>query len=155
MALYSLDHAIGVARDLQDRLTLRMANNTGINTVRATQDVMGWPVLVLSHAGTETESNPVIWIRLMNINPTTDIFGNTTYPFTPTELQFAYELNGAGAPIPSTADYTTAMFESVRPGTVFQEIAIANGTAVTEASVNAATPVQTLKDIDWGFKGNT
>jgi len=155
MALYSIDHAVGVARDLQDRLSLRMANSAGINTWRAAQDAMGWPELFGSHGGNEAEGQPVLFIRLMNINPTTDIFGNTTYPFTPTQTQLAYELNSAGAPFPTTADYTTAAFEITRTGTVFQEIAIANGTAVTEASVNAATPVQTLKSIDWGFQGNT
>jgi hypothetical protein len=168
--LYSVDHAVGVARDLADRLNLRLDNQTAgtaLNFIRQTSDEWGYPILVISHGGTETESNPVIWIRLTNLfeesgSPETspagspiDIFGNATLPFTPTVCQIAYELNGAGAPIPTAADYSTCLFEIARTGVVVSEYAIANGTAVTEASVNAASPVQTLKDIDWGFKGNT
>lgn len=156
MALYSVDHSVGAARDLADRLSLRFTNGTGLNTVRQTQDAQGWPELFISHNGVETESNPVVFIRLSNIDVgAIDIFGNSTLPFTPTQTQIAYELNGAGAPIPTTADYTTCLFEIARMGTVVQEIAVANGTAVTYTSVQAATPVQTLKDIDWGYKGNT
>ena len=165
--IYSTDHAVGVARDLADRLSLRFTNNTGLNTVRQTQDEWGYPILVLSHNATETESNSVVWIRITNLfeqsgSPETspagapvDIFGNATLPFTPTVTQMAYELNGAGAPIPTTNDFSICLFEIARTGTVVQEYAIANGTAVTEAAVNAASPQQTLKDIDWGFKGNT
>lgn len=153
--LFSTDHAVGLARDLADRLTIRLTNGTGLNTVRQTQDSNGYPILIVSHNATETESNSVIWIKLTNIDVgATDIFGNATLPFSPTLCQFAYELNSAGAPIPTTADYTTCLFEVVRMGTVLSEIAIANGTAVTQTSVSAATPVQTLKDIDWGYKGN-
>ncbi len=162
--LYSVDHAVGVARDLADRLNLRLDNQTGgsaLNFVRQTQDEFGYPILVVSHAGTETEGSPVVWIRLTNLfeyggaGSPTDIFGNQTLPFTPTVAQIAYELTSGGAPIPSTADYSTCLFEIARTGTVVQQYAIANGTAVTETAVNAASPVQTLKDIDWGFKGNT
>jgi hypothetical protein len=168
--LYSVDHAVGIARDLADRLTLRLGNQTAgtaLNTVRQTQDEWGYPIIVVSHAGTETEGNPVVWIRITNLfeqsgSPETspagspvDIFGNATLPFTPTVAQIAYELTSGGAPEPTVTDYSTCLFEIARTGTVVQEYAIANGTAVTEAAVTAATPLITLKDIDWGFKGNT
>jgi hypothetical protein len=171
--LYSIDHAVGVARDLTDRLSLRLSNQTGgtaLNTVTQNQDEFGYPIIVVSHAGVVTESNPVIWIRLTNlfeqiagVSPAgapIDIFGNATLPFSPTVCQIAYELNGAGAPIPSAQDYSTCLFEIARTGMVVQQFAIANGTAVTETAVNAQVtagtgPLQTLKDIDWGFKGNT
>jgi hypothetical protein len=166
--LYSVDHAVGVARDLADRLSLRFKNNTGINTIRQAQDEFGYPIIVASYNGVETESNPVVWIRLTNLfeysaganGAPIDVFGNPTLPFTPTVAQIAYELNGAGAPEPTTSDYSTCLFEIARCGTVVQEFAIANGTAANEAAVNAQVaagtgPVQTLKDIDWGFKGNT
>jgi hypothetical protein len=168
--LYSLDHAVGIARDLSDRLNLRLDNQTGgsaLNSVRQSQDEWGYPILVVSHGGVESESNPVIWIRITNLfeqsgspeaspaGSPIDIFGNATLPFTPTVCQIAYELNVSGAPIPSAQDYSTCLFEISRTGMVVQQYAIANGTAVTEAAVNAASPVQTLKDIDWGFKGNT
>lgn len=168
--LYSVDHSVGIARDLADRLSLRMKNSATINTVRQTQDENGYPILVLSHGGTETESNPVIWVRITNlfeqiagVSPAgapIDIFGNATLPFTPTVAQVAYELAGGGAPIPTTGDYSTVLFEIARTGTVVQQFAIANGTAVTETAVNAQVtagtgPLQELKDIDWGYKGNT
>jgi hypothetical protein len=168
--LYSVDHAVGIARDLADRLNLRLDNQTGgsaLNFVRQTQDEWGFPIIVVSHAGVESESNPVIWIRLTNLfeqsgspeaspaGAPIDIFGNATLPFSPTVCQFAYELNGAGAPIPSTQDYSTCFAEIAKVNPVIQQYAIANGTAVTEAAVNAASPVQTIKDIDWAFKGNT
>ena len=154
--LYSVDHAQGIARDLADRLTIRLSNNSTINTITQSQDVNGYPIIVATHNGTATESNPVIWIRLTNIDVgAKDVFGNSTLPFTPTLCQFAYELNGAGAPIPTTADFSTCLFEVTRTGCVLAEYSIANGTAVNETTVNAATPIQTLKDIDWGFKGNS
>jgi hypothetical protein len=173
MAIYSIDHCVGVARDLSDRLTLRLENQTGstaLNTVRQTQDSLGYPILVVSHNGVESESNPVIWIRIKNlfepiagVSPAgapVDVFGNATMPFTPSVSEMAVELNGAGAPIPSTQDYSTCLFEIARTGTVVSEFSIANGTAVSQTSVEAQItagtgPVQTLKDIDWGFKGNT
>ena len=170
--LYSIDHAVGVARDLADRLSLRLGNQTSasaLNTVTASQDEWGYPILLVSHAGTVTESNPVVWIRVTNlyeqiagVSPAgapVDVFGNATLPFSPTIIQIAYELTSGGAPIPSAQDYSTCLFEIARTGAAVQQFAIANGTAVTETSVNAQVtagtgPLQTLKDIDWGYKGN-
>jgi hypothetical protein len=62
--------------------------------------------------------------------------------------------------IPAATDYSTCLFEIARTGMVVQQFNIANGTAVTEAAVTAQVaagtgPLQTIKDIDWGFKGNT
>jgi len=164
--IYSVDHAVGLARDLADRLNLRLDNQTAsgaLNFVRQTQDENGYPIIVVSHGGTETEGNPVVWIRLANLFENSagtagapiDIFGNATLPFTPTICQIAYELTSGGAPEPTVTDYSTCLFEIARTGVVVQEYAIANGTAVNETSVNAASPVATLKDIDWGYKGNT
>jgi hypothetical protein len=170
--LYSVDHAVGVARDLSDRLTMRLENQTGatqLNTVRQTQDEWGYPVIVVSHNGSEIEGAPVVWIRLTNLfeqsgSPETspagapiDIFGNATLPFTPTVAQIATELVGVAgtAPIPSTQDYSTCLFEISRTGTVVAQFGQPNGTAVTEASITSANQIQVLKDIDWGFKGNT
>lgn len=158
--LYSIDHAVGVARDLSDAFKIRFApGSAGINTVRQAQDANGWPMIFLSHNGVETESNPVIAIRIMNINVgAIDIFGNSTLPFTPHQCEIAYELTSGGAPIPTTADYTTALFQVTRTGVIVENEPIANGTAVTEASMNAAQaagPAQVLRDIDWRNSGNT
>ena len=171
--LYSIDHCVGIARDLSDRLNLRLDNQTAggaLNSVRQTQDEFGYPILVVSHGGAEGEGNPVVWIRIANlfeqiagVSPAgspIDIFGNATLPFSPSVAQIAYELTSGGAPEPSVSDYSTCLFEIARCGVVVQQFAIANGTAVTEAAVNAQVsagtgPLSTLKDIDWGFKGNT
>ena len=163
---YSVDHAVGVARDLADRLNLRLDNQTGgsaLNNVVQSQDELGYPILIVTHGGSAVEGAPVIWIRLTNLNEypvagdghPVDVFGNASMPFSPTICQMAYELSSGGVPIPSTVDFSTCLFEIARTGVVVQEYAIANGTAVTEAAVNAASPALTLKDIDWGFKGNT
>ena len=42
-----------------------------------------------------------------------------------------------------------------RTGCVVQQYAQPNGTAVTEASITSGNLVQELKDIDWGYKGNS
>ena len=153
--MYSIDKAVGLARDLADRLSLRLSNGAGLNTVRQTQDAAGWPIIFVSHNANEAEAQSVVFIRIKDIDVgAVDVFGNSTLPFSPTLAQFAYELNGAGAPIPSPADYAICFYEVTRMGTVLAQYSIANGTAVTAANVDAASPVQTLKDIDWGFKGN-
>src|ERR1700688_4183767 len=156
MALFSIDHAVGLARDLSDRLSLRFAGGSGLNTVRQTQDANYWPEIFVSHGGNEAEGQPVVYIRIMDADVgAKDVFGNSTFPFTPTTTQIAYEFTAGGFPEPTVTDYSTCLFEVARMGTIVQEFAIANGSAVTEANVNAATPLQTLKDVDWGFKGNT
>jgi hypothetical protein len=166
---YSTDHAVGVARDLADRLTLRLENQTAggaLNTVTQSADEYGYPIIVVSHGGTVSEGSPVVWMRLTNLfEPGTgdttpagspvDVFGNPSLPYTPTVCQIAYELTSGGAPIPTVTDYSTCLFEVARTGVVVREYAIANGTAVTETSVNAATPLIELRDIDNGYKGNT
>lgn len=156
--LYSIDHAVGVARDLADDFRMRFAGSSTIDTVRQSQDSAGWPVLFLSDGGNEAAGQPVIALRLKNINVgASDIFGNASLPFTPTQCEFAFELNGAGRPFPSTADFSIVLAQVARTGVIIAEEAIANGTAVTVAAMDAAeasaSPV--IKDIDWGNKGNT
>ena len=158
--LYSIDHAVGVARDLADDFRMRFqASASGLNTVRQTQDAAGWPMIFLSHNATETEGAPVIALRIKNIDVgATDIFGNATLPFTPHQCEIAYELTSGGAPIPTIPDYTTVVFQVARTGVIIAEEAIANGTAVTATSMDAAQaagPTQVLKDLDWRNSGNT
>jgi len=162
MSLFSIDHAIGIARDLADRISLRLSNGSGLNSVRqasttsASAAGAGWPMLFVSHGGAEAEGDSVIAIRIENINPgSIDIFGNATLPFTPHQMEVAYELNSAGKPIPANKDLVAVLHEASRPGMVMVQKEIANGTAVTEASVEAASPLQTLADIDWADQGNT
>jgi len=158
--LYSIDHTVGVARDLADDFRMRFQPSaSGLNTVRQTQDAQGWPVIFLSHNATESESNPVICLRIKNIDVgAIDIFGNSTLPFTPHQCEIAFELNGAGAPIPTTSDFSVVLAQVVRTGVIIAEEAIANGSAVTVANMDialAAGPTLVIKDIDWRNQGNT
>lgn len=160
--LYSIDHAVGVARDLADRLSLRLSNGSGLNFVRQTSTTSasaagaGWPLLFVSRNGNESEGQPVVGIRITDINVgAVDIFGNATLPFTPTQCEIAYELTSGGAPEVAIGDLMLCAFEVTRTGMVEIIETIANGNAVNEANMNSATIIENLKDIDWGFKGNT
>ena len=237
--LYSIDHAVGVARDLTDRLRMRFGNQSApnaLNNVTQTQDEWGYPIIVVSNATAGAgEGNPAVWIRITNlfeqsgspeVSPAgapVDIFGNATLPFTPTVCQIAYELtagnfvvssanatigavyasaagqsflventivagnalvtsgnmipsaasgvltkvSGSGDAtiaysafagfnlIPAASDYSVCLFEIARTGMVVQEYAQPNGAVPSEASIIPANLVSQLKDLDWGFKGNT
>ena len=158
--LYSIDHAVGVARDLADRLSLRLSNGAGLNFVRQAQSTSvfsagaGWPMLFVSRNGNEAEGQPVVCIRISDIQVgATDIFGNSTLPFTPTQAEICYELS-AGAPIVAIGDLMVCAFEVTRTGMV-EIIETVSGVAVNEANMASAAIIENLKDIDWGLKGNT
>lgn len=160
MALYSIDHSVGVARDLADDFKIRFQPSaSGLNTVRQSQDAQGWPMIFMSHNASEVEGAPVVVLRLKNIDVgAIDIFGNSTLPFAPTQCEVAYELTSGGAPIPTFADLTAILFQVSRTGVIVVNEPIANGTAVTETSMNAAQaagPAEILRDIDWRNQGNT
>jgi hypothetical protein len=143
-----------VARDLGNRLAIRLANNAGLNTIRYAMDANGGPQLFISHNGVETESNPVVLVWLSQISmQSTDIFGNPELAYTPSLSQVAYELNSAGAPIPAQADLLTIEWELIPFGIAQQLIQIANGTAVSAAAVSATAPVVSLDNLYWPTKG--
>lgn len=157
--LYSIDKAVGLARDLADEFKERMSNSATINSVRQAQDSAGWPMIFLSRNLNEAEGQPVICLRIKNIDVgAVDIFGNATLPFAPHQCEIAYEMSAtAGLPLPVTADLVVAFFQATRTGVIIENEPIANGTAVNEASMNAAQaagPAQVLKDIDWRNSGN-
>jgi hypothetical protein len=155
MALQSTSTANAWIRDLQDRLSVRFAGSATLNSVRQAQDASGWPMLFFSVGGTETEGSPVAAIRIMGEQSPaqTDIFGNATIPFAPHVCQLAFELKSTGAPEVNFSDLATIMYEISRIGVQIQELPIANGTAVTVTSMNAASPVLTLDSIDFPNKG--
>ncbi len=154
MAIISPQKLQAVSRDLSNRLAIRLQNNAGLNTVRLANDANGFPMIFLSHGGNEAEGQPVVLIRLEQISMvSTDIFGNAEYAYTPSLSLFCYELNGAGAPIPAQADLLTCEWELIPFGIAQNLIQIANGTAVTEASTNAATPAISLDNLYWPTKG--
>jgi hypothetical protein len=156
--LYSVDHCVGVARDLADRLNMRFTNSSTINSIRQTQDEWGYPVLVCSHASTETEGNPVIWIRITNLfeqsgspeaspaGAPVDIFGNATLPFTPSISQIAYELTAATFTVTS-ANATAGAVYSNNGQNFTVEGTIASGTTLVASGVGNPAASGTLTKV--------
>jgi hypothetical protein len=148
-----------VARDLGNRLAVRFANNTeagGVDTVSYAQDSNGGQLIFLSKSGVVTESNPVILVYLQQIPMVSnDIFGNPELAYTPSTSSISYELNSAGAPIPTQADLDTVMWELFPFGIAFKLAPIANGTAVTQASAAASlvAPTLSIDNLYWPTKG--
>jgi hypothetical protein len=161
--MYSNAKAEALIRDLSDRLTVRLENNAGINTISqgfytqtlADGNTAQWPYLMLSHGGNVAEGQPVVYIQLSNVDAVSkDIFGNSTYSYSPTVLMLGYELSGAAGtnPIPVHSDLATISFEAQTIGAEWQLIELANGTAVTGANVNAATPLVDIQPLYWPTK---
>ena len=148
-----------VARDLGNRLAVRFQNNAeagGVSTVSYAQDSNGGQLIYLSAAGVVTESNPVILIYLQQIPMVSnDIFGNPELAYSPSTSSISYELNSAGAPIPTQADLDTVKWELFPFGIAYKLAPIANGTAVTQASAAAslAAPTLSIDQLYWPTKG--
>ena len=146
-----------VARDLGNRLAVRFQNNTeagGVTTVSYAQDSNGGQLIYLSGSGGLGEGNPVILVYLQQISMVSnDIFGNPELAYTPSVSQLSYELNSAGAPIPTQADITTVLWELIPFGIKLNLSPIANGTAVTQTSAAAATATASLDNLYWPTKG--
>jgi hypothetical protein len=82
-----------------------------------------------------------------------DVFGNDLIAFAPHKLEVAYELTAANNPIPTDVDLLIAEFEAIKTGVAIQLKEIANGTAVSEASMNAAAVAIELDELYWPTKG--
>lgn len=149
-----------VARDLGNRLAVRFQNNAeagGVDTVSYAQDANGGQLIFLSKSGTLTESNPVILVYLQQVSMVSnDIFGNAELAYTPSTSSISYELNSAGAPIPTQADLDQVKWELFPFGIAYKLAPIANGTAVTQASAatSLAAPALSIDQLYWPTKGN-
>lgn len=151
--MQSVAKAQALVRDLADKLSKRFQNGASINSLRQANDAQGWPMLFLSVSGNEAEAQPVILIRVRNVDLVSkDIFGGSSFAYAPHTLELAYELAGANNPIPTDVDIVVAEFEAMRLGARFQLKEIANGTAVNEASLNAKAPDCDLEDLYWPTK---
>ena len=155
--MYSNAKAVALIRDLGDKLSKRLASNSGINTVAQSfyTDSNGavWPVLTLTHNGNAAEGQPVIVIEISNVDMVSkDVFGNQTDSYAPHILQFGYELDGGSAPLPARADIAVCEYESIMTGVRFQLKEIANGSAATAANLNAASAIADLDDLYWPTK---
>ena len=146
--------AIALARDLADKLSKRLAPAAaGLNTVRQAFDANGWPMIFCSHNANEAEGQPVLAIRISNPDMVSkDIFGNSLFAYAPHILEIAYELNTVPASFVAVADRARAEFESIKTGCRWQLKEIANGTAVTEASMNAKAADADLDELYWPTK---
>ena len=157
--MFSIAKASALLRGLHDNLQIRFSNSASLNQVSsyfsAIPDAAGalWPYLIISLNGAVAEGNSVVYIRLQD-SPmiSKDIFGNSTDAYSPTNMTLAYELNSSGAPIPLAADLATIQFEALKLGTPLALVQLPNGTAVTDANVQAASPVVSLDDLLWPTK---
>jgi hypothetical protein len=156
MAIVNTAKANAMIRLIASDLALRIANSAAgyVNVVRQAVDTDGYPCLFLSRNGNEAAGQPVIFIRIKQIDAVSkDVFGNSENAYAPHLMDVAYELTAGGFIIPKSEDIFSVLWECIPEGVSLNQIAIANGTAVTVANVNAATPLQTLDWLRWPTKG--
>jgi hypothetical protein len=156
--MYSNAKAIRLAQDINDILTVRLANGAGLNTVAQSfytdSNGASWPQLLITHGGNAAEGQPVVLITIANVDAVSkDIFGNQTYAYAPHLLQLAYELQANGNVFPAHGDLASCVFEAIKSGVRFQQVEIANGNAVTQANISAhGTVVADLDQLYWPTK---
>lgn len=157
--MYSIAKAQALVRDLSDRLGTRLAfSGTSVNSFTtgfSAPDAAGavWPYLIFSLNGNVAEGQPVAFIEFSNPNMVSrDVFGGQTDAYAPTIAQIGYELNTTGGTFVSHADLATITYETEKTGARIQIKELANGTAVTSANVNAASPTADLEDLYWPTK---
>lgn len=152
--MQSVAKAEALVRDLSDKLAKRFPSGAaGLNFLRVANDANGWPMLFISHNGNEAEGQPVVLIRIKNVDLVSkDVFGNSSFAYAPHTLEFAYELASANHPIPLDSDLASASFEAIKTGVRYQLKEIANGTAVSEVAINAASPSADLEELYWPTK---
>lgn len=155
MGLKSTAKAESLARDLAEKLTLRTAGAASgrVDTVRQIKDTNGWPVIILSDGGNEAAGQPVIALRIKGEDAVSkDIFGNAITAASPHDLEFAYELDSTEAE-PSRLDIAKVLFEAVKLGCKVVVKQIADGTAVSIASMDATAAAEELDNLYWPTKG--
>jgi len=150
--------AVASMRDLQDRLTIKLANAASgrLNTVRAQNDASGYPMLFLSVGGNESEGQPVIALRIEQIDAVSkDVLGNSMNAYNPHIMQIAYELDSTAQAKVKILDIEKVDSEIFRMGYRLQVLQITSGTAVTEAAMDAATPAEEYEaDLYWPRSGS-
>jgi len=145
--------ADALIRDLADKLGIRLAGSASIDTVRRTKDSAGWPMLFLSDGGVETAGSPVIAIRIKAIDAVSkDVFGNALDAYAPHAMEIAYEKDGTEAE-PSRRDLQKVEWEAFKLGVKALIKEITDGTAVSAASMDAASADDEIDDLYWPTKG--
>jgi hypothetical protein len=155
MAFKSTAKAEALIRDLKDKLELRIKGTPAgrVDSIREAKDAQGWPLLILSDNSNEAAGQPVIGLRLKGVDAVSkDVFGNSIIAAAPHILEIAWELDGSNKPIPNALDITKIAYEAIKLGTKVQIKQIANGTAVSEASMNAAAVAEEYGWLHWPTK---
>jgi hypothetical protein len=155
MAIKNTAKAEALIRELKERLEIRTAGSAAgrVDTVRQDKDSEGYPALFLSDNGTETAGNPVIAIRIKQIDMVSkDVFGNDSKAYSPHVCEFAYELDGTEAE-PNRKDIEAAFWEIARTGIKVEVKEIADATAVSFASMDATAAAAEFDDLRWPNKG--
>lgn len=155
MAIQNLAKAEALIRDLKEKLELRTKGAAAgrVDTVREAKDSSGAPMLVLSRTANEAAGQPVILIRIKQIDAVSkDIFGNALNAYAPHLCELAYEIDGTEAE-PSRLDLLEVMFELAKLGIRVQVKQVADGTAVTAASADATAAAEDLDWLHWPTKG--
>lgn len=141
--------AIAMMRGLKEKIGFRIAGSATIDTIREAFDANGYPMMWLSDGGVETSTNPCILLRCKPIDAVSkDIFGSALVAFSPSVLEFSYEVNGTPKPYASAIDIALVLFECSKIGVKINEYEYASGTACTEANLDiavAAGPTQSLE----------
>jgi hypothetical protein len=149
MAIKNLAKADALIRKLAEDLKLRTAGAGAgrVNTVREARDAQSAPLLVLSRDGNEAAGQPVIQIRIKQIDAVSkDVFGNDLLAFAPHLAEIAYQTAE-----PSALDLMVATFELSKLGVRTQIKELAG--AVTPANADAAAASEDLDWIHWPTKG--
>lgn len=145
--------SLALIRDLADVLANRFSGSSTIDTVRTAFDSNSWPYLVCSDGGNEAAGQPVILIRISNVDMVSkDIFGNSTFAYAPHIMELAYELKANGDSTPSHSDLLKTEFEAIKVGARMQLKEIANTVAVTPTNVTAASPTTDIDQLYWPTK---
>ena len=155
MAIKNLAKAEALIRQLAEDLKVRTAGAASgrVDTVREAKDSEGNPFLVLSDNGNEAAGQPVIFIRIKQIDAVSkDIFGNDLKAYAPHICEMAYELDTTEAE-PSRLDIAMVMFELAKLGVKIEVKEIADGTEVTPANVDADAASLELDWLRWPTKG--
>lgn len=145
--------ATSLLRDVADKLKIRYAGSSTIDTVREAQDSTGWPMIFLSDGGAEGAGSAVIALRMSAVDAISkDVFGNDLTAYAPHNLEIAYEKDAGGKPTPAEADLLIAEFEAIKTGVKIQLKEIANGTAVTATSMDAKSADVEIDELYWPTK---
>jgi hypothetical protein len=152
MAIKNLAKAEALIRQLAEDLKVRTAGAPSgrVDTVREARDSDGYPYLVLSDNGVETAGNPVIFIRIKQIDAgSKDIFGNDLKAYAPHVCELAYEKASGSGIIPSHLDVALVMFETSKTGVKIKVKEVNNSNAVTDTNVDNNTLTTTALELDW------